>query len=590
VEAAGGGRRAGPTARRAVIIGVALALAAVPASCGQGPKPEAATRGGGASATTTEAATTTTAAPTGGSLVVEARTEARLTDNFNPFDTASTLSQLGAPAYIYEPLVQYDELAVDQYYPWLAQSWSFSDSGFTITFDLRSGVKWDDGSPFTASDVAYTFDLLKMYPAINDGVPIVSAVATNSLTFVLTLSQPGYAYMYDIARTPISKAGYASGRAPEAFVDTKPDGTGPYVLADSGFSASRVVLTARSGYWQRGEPAISELVFPAYPDAAAVMSALQKGTLDWAATELPDVQSAYVDKDASANHYWAPPVDSISLELNLARAPMGELAVRRAISDAIDRDALSLQTGGGFDPPATSASGLVLPTDAQFLSSSDTGDIDGAGDPALSALVMRASGYHRGKLGYWVDKAGQVVRLSIEDPAGSAFAAEAVLVARQLHVAGFDASASTVPAGRWRANLAAGDFSASVLASASGPSPFYMYQAWLDPALIARGHATGDYEKLDAATNARLAAKVSADLSDYTDSLSDSAGAQSAIESLAAIVNEYLPVVPLLYGVAWGAFSTRHVTGWPASQDPYEPAIPKAPFSEYTVLQLGPSP
>ena len=44
---------------------------------------------------------------------------------------------MGVPWFIYEPLLEYNELQVDQYYPWLAESWSISTSGETITFDLR---------------------------------------------------------------------------------------------------------------------------------------------------------------------------------------------------------------------------------------------------------------------------------------------------------------------------------------------------------------------------------------------------------------------------------------------------------------------
>ncbi|MGH9106247.1 MAG: ABC transporter substrate-binding protein [Acidimicrobiales bacterium] len=527
----------------------------------------------------------------GSSLVIEARTEGKLVDNFNPFSTANPLTEMGVPSYIYEPLLQYNELQVDQYYPWLAQSWSFSSSGQTITFNLRPGVKWDDGSAFTAADAAYTFNLIKAHPRLDHGLPLVSAVAVNRSTLTLTLSRPGYAYLYDIARVPIVKNGYAAGATSGSYVDRAPDGTGPYRLArPRGFSPARVVLEARAGYWQQGEPAIGKLVFPAYPDSAAALSALSSGQLDWSALRMPSVKSHYVAKDNAHNHYWFAPVGCISLELNLARYPTNELAVRRAISKAVDRDALSAQVEGGHDPPATSSSGLVLPTDSQFLVRADTNDIRGGADPAGAALLMKGAGYHLGADGYWTTLAGHVLSFDLVDPAGSQFAAAARMVAKQLRQAGFDARFTAATSGRWQADLAEGNFDGSVLASATGPSPYYMYESWLDPSLLVGGHAAGgDYERLDRATAPSVAATVAKELAAYNDSLSGSPQATAATQALAAVVSTQQPIVPLMYDVAWGEFSTRHAQGWPGDEDPYEPAVPEAPFAEYTVLQLSPS-
>jgi peptide/nickel transport system substrate-binding protein len=536
-----------------------------------------------------------TSSQAGSSLVIEVKPEARLADDFNPFDLANPLTQMGAPSYVYEPLLQYDQLQVDQYYPWLASSWAFSSSGQTITFDLRPGVKWQDGRPLTASDVAYTFDLLKADPsldaALTGGIPIVSAQAAGPSTFVLTLSQPGYSSLSAISRAPIVRDGYAAGSDPTTYVDRNPDGTGPYYLArPSDATPSRVVLTARSGYWQTGEPAIDRLVFPAYRDAAAVLAALQSGALDWSALPLARVRTDFVRRDQADDHFWFPAVGCISLGLNLATYPANQLPVRRAISAAIDRSALSSQVEGGFAKPAKSSSGLVLPMDGQFLPPSLSADIEDAGDPALAARMMLRAGYRLGAGGYWEDHAGKSLALAIEAPAGSPFASMAAVLSQQLQAAGFDATARLVTRARWEADLAAGNFEASVLPSTPGPSPFYMYEEWLDPALLSGGRASGgDFVRVDDQTAPSLASAVTQELAAYRASLSGSPAGSRAVEALARTVAAYLPVVPLLYGVAWGEWSTRNATGWPGAGDPYEPPTPLPPFAEYTVLQLTPS-
>jgi len=534
--------------------------------------------------------TSTTAVAQGTSLVIEPAIETALTDNFNPFDPSSPLGQMGVPWFIYEPLLEYNELQVDHYYPWLAESWSISTSGETVTFDLRPGVKWADGSRLTAADVAYTFNLLKDNQEINDGIPIVSAIATNPTTFTLTLSKPGYSYLYNIARVPIVKSSYAMGKNAATYVDTSPDGTGPYVLArPTDATPQRVTLSARAGYWQ-GAPPARQLVFPAYSSAAAVGSALQAGTLDWAANFMPNVVTGYVNKNKADNHFWAPPVDCISLELNLTRYPLDVLGVRQAISAVLDRAALSLGSQGGHAPPATSSSGLVLPTDNEYLLPAYRKDVDDKGDLLVTFQLMQGAGFHLNAEGYWANASGEVVSLSIIDVAGSPLSSASFLVAQQLKAVGFDARTEPVTSSQLSTDLSDGDFDGAVLDSASGPSPYYMYENWLDPALLADGGTArgGDYERFGPATDPAGAATVTEALQQYVDNPSDSAAAQAAIEALATVVSKQLPVIPLMYGVSWAEFSTRHTSGWPSAQNPYEPAQPLPPFAEYTVLQLSP--
>jgi peptide/nickel transport system substrate-binding protein len=551
----------------------------------------------GRSPTTTAVATTTapvrpttTTVPRTSSLTVEPAIEGRLTDNFNPFDGSSTLSRMGVPSFVYEPLIEFNELQVDQYYPWLAESWAFSTSGQTITFNLRPGVTWDDGSQFTATDVAYTFNLVKANPGLGYGLPIVSAVATNAMTFTLTLSVPGYSLLYDIARVPIVKNGFSGNVPPRSYVDTRPDGTGPYYLAHPGdASPGRVVLTGRPHYWQAAEPAIGLLVFPAFSSQEAVVSALRAGAIDWAGNFMPEVGRQYVAKDEKDNHFWAPPVNCISLELNLSQFPLDRLPVRRAISAAIDRAAISQATEGGYAPPATTSTGLVVPMDSQYLTAATTGDIRGTADPAAVDRILQGAGYHRDGQGYWSDGAGRELGFTVQAVAGSPLGGAAALIARQLRAAGFATTALVSSAGRLAADLRAGNFTAAVLTSAAGPSPYYMYDNWVDPGRLVKGKAEGgDYVRLSRATDGAAAAAVAAALDQYTDFPSDSTEAAQALQALGRVVSEQVPVVPIMYGVAWAEYSTRHASGWPNAEDAYEAASPSAPYAEYTVLQLGP--
>ena len=79
------------------------------------------------------------------------------TRNFNPF---SPDADLGTTTAIYEPLVVYTPTN-GIYHPWLATSWTFGPNATSLTFNLRHGVTWNDGKPFTSQDVVETFAILK---------------------------------------------------------------------------------------------------------------------------------------------------------------------------------------------------------------------------------------------------------------------------------------------------------------------------------------------------------------------------------------------------------------------------------------------
>jgi peptide/nickel transport system substrate-binding protein len=110
-----------------------------------------------------------------GTLTIAFGNNTPFTDDFNPF---SPTTQLPATGLIYEPLWFFDMADSSQTHPWLATSYAWSNGGKTLTFDLRQGVKWSDGTPFTSADVAYTFNLIKSNAALNESaLPITSAVA-----------------------------------------------------------------------------------------------------------------------------------------------------------------------------------------------------------------------------------------------------------------------------------------------------------------------------------------------------------------------------------------------------------------------------
>ena len=105
-----------------------------------------------------------------GTLVMESSPESTITQDFNPFVSTVAPQGMGATGLVYEPLLQFDLAAPPKYYPWLATGYSWSNGGKSVTFTIRTGVKWNNGKPMTPADVAYTYNLVKANTAINLGL------------------------------------------------------------------------------------------------------------------------------------------------------------------------------------------------------------------------------------------------------------------------------------------------------------------------------------------------------------------------------------------------------------------------------------
>ena len=130
--------------RRYAIIGMLAALAVPVGACGN---PSA----------------TTSTPSTGGTLTIDNESGTLWSCGFNPFNGNVNFLAFGP---IYEPLV-YVNLLNGKPTPMLASSFKWSSDNKTLTFTARSGVKWSDGQPFTAKDVAYTFNLIKTNTALD---------------------------------------------------------------------------------------------------------------------------------------------------------------------------------------------------------------------------------------------------------------------------------------------------------------------------------------------------------------------------------------------------------------------------------------
>jgi peptide/nickel transport system substrate-binding protein len=523
------------------------------------------------------------AASTGGSvLTMELTPTGPLARNFNPFNVSNAGYVQGTQSFVYEPLIQFNLASAGKEYPWLASSYDWSSDGKSITFHLRDNVTWTDGKPFSAADVAFTYNLIRKNPGLNTtGIAIDSATATNKDTVVLTFPEPSFSQLFNIASVPIvSEHIWSKVSDPSTYADANPVGTGPYTLTS--FDNQGWTMTANPHYWQAGKPAVKKIQVPIFNDASSATLALQQGKLDWAGDFIANIATVYKAKDPAHYQYWQPGYSTVTIVPNLAAAPLNDVAVRQAVSAALDRKQISDAGTQGQEPPALSATGIVLPSQQAYLSD-DLKQYDTKPDVAAAKSILQKAGYTMGSDGYFVSPSGKQLAFSLEQPSNYAdFMTDAQVAATQLKAAGIKVTVAGVSVQKYTADLSNGTFQAAIHVGVPGPTPYYQFDYWMDSKL------TAPVGKAAASNFSRFSSSAADQLLAQYANTNDESAQKAAISGLGKIVATQLPVIPLLYGANWAQFNTKRFTGFPSASNPYSLPAPASPYSEYTILQLKP--
>jgi len=312
--------------RRAAALGLGLpAVAHLLAACAVPAAAPAAPSDGAAPAPAT------TGPVAGGSSIWAAESDPVA---LNPI-TNSNFASTQAFEHAYESLTAYDsELNI---IPSLAESWETPDD-LTYIFKLRQGVKWHDGSDFTAADVKYTFDIVldPEGPAIwrsnFDQVESVEVQDDYTVTFKTKAPFPPLLGAFAILR---SSAIIKQGAFEEGNLDNAVVGTGPYKLVQ--YIPQDVLEYEKfAEYWGAPLPYIDKVSFKILVDEDARVAALRAGTVDYAF--LTSVGAERLRNDPNVTLLQGPRTFLYIFVFNMQRAPWSDARVRQAISLATDRD------------------------------------------------------------------------------------------------------------------------------------------------------------------------------------------------------------------------------------------------------------
>ncbi len=524
-----------------------------------------------------------------GKLVIDNESGATWTCQFNPFNPAVTLTSFG---FVYEPLEYVDILAKStssQVTPWLATSSKWSNGFKTLTFTMRSGVKWSDGTPLTAADVAYTFNAMKSDKAIDlnalwtaDGGPLTAVKAKGStVTFSFkSASQPYFYYVAD--QTPIVPMHIWSKLSQSklhSYTDTSPVGSGPYKVSNC--TGQNIKYLANTSYWQSKPghvvPAVEEVDYPSFLSNTSANLDLSNGQAQWGGQYVPNIQSFYVDKDKAANHYWFPPVLNVSLVPNLTNPLLKQLAVRKAISLAINRTKVSTLGESGYQK-AANQTGVILPTYSSWFDKS----LPSVNYNAAQAVkVLEAAGFKKGSGGIFA-KGGQPLKFTIQTISGySDWDASLQIITQELKQVGISVTVQDENSGPYTTNLEGGKFQLAYAGSGGpapspGPSPYYELRGLLFSGNI----GSTNYSRFDSKTADALFNQYPADTT---------AQQHQVIDKIENVMDTQFPVIPVTEGVDWFQYNSVAFSGWPTAADPYaQPSPYQSPDMGVVLTHLQP--
>jgi peptide/nickel transport system substrate-binding protein len=503
--------------------------------------------------------------------------------SFNPFNSASNFLSVGD---VYEPLVFVNELNNDQTSPWLATKWDWSNGNKTLTFTIRDGVKWSDGQPMSAADVAYTFTLLQKNQALdlNSVWSVLDSVAqqgTNQVVF--NFKSAAVPYFYYIAdQTPIvAKHVWSTIADPVHYTDAKPTGTGPYTVNPC--TPQNITFTANKNYWTPGLPKVAKVLYPAFTSNDPANNYLATGQAQWGSQFIPNIDAFYAKKSPD-HHYWFPPFAQVSIFPNEKVAPLDDVNVRKALAMALDRGKASSIGEYGYEPPGNQT-GIVTPTFATWIDpAAKTAAAALSYNPNKAADLLTANGYHKGPDGIFVSPAGKRLSFHVINQGGySDWVAAMQVLVQGAKTAGIEIIPDNLSANDYNDKLFNGKFDLAYYAETAGPTPYYELRQWLYSANTAPigQQATTNFERY---SNTQTDA-----LFDKYGTITDPAQQKQIVAQLQQVMVNEVPIIPITESVDWYQYDTTHFTGWPTPQNQY--AMPSAfqiPDMGQVLLHLSP--
>ncbi|HAS91216.1 MAG TPA: ABC transporter substrate-binding protein [Sedimentibacter sp.] len=332
---------------------------------------------------------------------------------------------------VFNTLVDYDTMK-DEYIPGLAESWKqISDTVWE--FKLRQGVKFHDGTEFTAKDVKFTIDRGKEMGASKSRFASISEVEIiDDYTVNLILFSPDNDIVYKLSEP---NTVMLSANAFETLDENEANqvGTGPYMYKEW-VQGDYLSLIRFDDYWG-GTPKTKEIVIRSIPEASSRLIALQTGEID-ICVDPPVIDLHYVAEDENLVLWQIPSSNIRHISVNMEVEPFTNKLVRQALMYAVDREALLALV---YEGNATPHYGVMHPM-SEFYIEADTPEYN----PEKAKSLLAEAGYPDG------------FKTTIYCSAGTVQKAVATVMQAQLAEIGIEAEIQSLETATFNAGVAHG--------------------------------------------------------------------------------------------------------------------------------------
>lgn len=448
----------------------------------------------------------------------------------------------------------------------LGTKYAWSKDNKTLTVTTRSGVKWSDGKPFSASDVAFTFNYLKANPGLDlTGIwknGVSSVKATNANTVVFTFSKVNVPLFYYIAHAPIvGEAHWKDVKDPLTYTNDNPVGTGPFVAET--FSAQAIRVLKNPNYWMPGQPYVDAVAWFATNGNDASLLKMLKGETDYGYIAIPDPNKDYKDKGAQYDYWW--PVNNLNaLYLNTTKAPFNDVAFRRALAMAIDTKVVADKAYAGVVPAADPTG--IIPGQQKQWKPATASVLAAKYNTAAADKALTAAGYKKNAGGQRLGKDGKPLpTLKILVGSGwTDFITMAQVIGENLKPLGISTSIDQQVFASYAGSFQTANFDMGVSWGwGAGPTPYNLYYQSFSPEFSAPVGKTAS-SNLSHYTNPALTAAI--------DGFSATSALASQKKLMTTMVTEVLknqPWVPLTARTSFNVYNTARFTGFPTAANPY---------------------
>lgn len=480
-------------------------------------------------------------------------------ENYNPF-SPTVLNDVNG--LIYEALFYFNDQAPlgTAPVPVLGKTYEFDPTGKILSVTLQDGVKWSDGTPFTAKDVVYTFDTIRKNPSLDrtGNAPVAKATGDNQVT--LTFAKPSFSDGPSILGTSIVPE-HTFSKMKDVATDTNKDpvGTGPMTVDT--FSAQSYLFKKSDTFRAAADVVPPGLRYFSLSGNEAATNKLIAGELDWAGIFIPDIEKVlkpFPDLKIQSTAFQPTVLTTCSNAKLGCKGPQTSPAVRQAMSAAINREQVTQLAWFGRGKPVSPT--FALPDRDEQFQDPKYPALPLEPDVAKAKSLLEADGWSLGGDGIYA-KDGKRLSMDVIVTSGYTDYISALdIMKQQLVEAGIEINAQQRANAEIISARGLGKFQVAIAGLGQGPvgDPYYLYASNFDSKNTEPvGKSQNPYGNVSKFSNPEVDAAIAA-----AGATEDIAVKKEQYFKIQSIIVPDLPYIPMLNNESFGEYSEASYTNW----------------------------